>query len=232
MCIGEAIVAALIVLVLAAVLFPVFAKAHSPCRQSSCGSNLKQVALAMSEYVMDWDTCYPPLLTSGVRPDGRPEPRTPWMALLMPYVKNREVMTCPLAEHRPVDEYDLAARYGANRHVLDCRPPCRDRQVRHPAETVLLADSTGKESFALPVLSAEMHQSSPSSIAARQNTSVRILSQSSAEMHRPSPSCVAARHTGGANFAFCDGHVKWLPESPHCGWRQAGSLYWYPDASR
>ncbi len=204
--------AAALVVIVAAVLFPVFAKAHSPCREPTCPSNLKQLGFAMHQYAEDWDDRFPPLLTNGARADGRPEPRTPWMATLRPYLKNREVLNCLQARHQAVDEYDVNVGYGANRHLLGSQPAATVQGVRRPAETLLVADSAGLESsFA--------------------------LSHGGDQVGLVPGSWIDARHSDGANLLFCDGHVKWLRENPAWSGRPAASgsnsrFYWYPDASR
>ena len=45
--------------ILAAILFPVFAKAREKARQSSCGSNVKQIAVGQTMYVQDYDETFP-----------------------------------------------------------------------------------------------------------------------------------------------------------------------------
>jgi prepilin-type N-terminal cleavage/methylation domain-containing protein len=55
----ELLVVIAIIAILAAMLFPVFARAREQARKSSCSSNLKQVALACRMYVQDYDERYP-----------------------------------------------------------------------------------------------------------------------------------------------------------------------------
>ena len=54
----ELLVVIAIIAILAAILFPVFAKAREKARQTSCASNLKQLGLAMLQYVQDYDEQY------------------------------------------------------------------------------------------------------------------------------------------------------------------------------
>jgi len=51
----ELLVVIAIIAILAAILFPVFAKAREKARQSSCLSNLKQLGLACLSYAQDYD---------------------------------------------------------------------------------------------------------------------------------------------------------------------------------
>lgn len=51
----ELLVVIAIIAILAAILFPVFAKAREKARQTSCVSNGKQISLAMTMYMADYD---------------------------------------------------------------------------------------------------------------------------------------------------------------------------------
>ena len=55
----ELLVVIAIIAILAAILFPVFAKAREKARQTSCASNEKQLGLALIQYVQDYDEFYP-----------------------------------------------------------------------------------------------------------------------------------------------------------------------------
>ncbi|MFO7946564.1 MAG: DUF1559 domain-containing protein [Armatimonadota bacterium] len=55
----ELLVVIAIIAILAAILFPVFARAREKARQTSCISNLKQIALATMMYADDHDETFP-----------------------------------------------------------------------------------------------------------------------------------------------------------------------------
>src|SRR2546425_2173714 len=55
----ELLVAIAIIAILAAILFPVFAQARESARTASCLSNVKQLGLAVMQYVQDYDERYP-----------------------------------------------------------------------------------------------------------------------------------------------------------------------------
>lgn len=62
----ELLVVIAIIAILAAILFPVFAKAREKARQTTCKSNLKQIGMALLMYAQDYDdTLLPAVLTVG-----------------------------------------------------------------------------------------------------------------------------------------------------------------------
>jgi prepilin-type N-terminal cleavage/methylation domain-containing protein len=83
----ELLVVIAIIAILAAILFPVFAKAREKARQASCASNLKQIALAILWYAQDYDE----------RTQGYQGGVGSWHLLIEPYVKNTQVFACPSA---------------------------------------------------------------------------------------------------------------------------------------
>ena len=85
----ELLVVIAVIAILAAILFPVFARARENARRSSCQSNLKQVGIAMMQYLQDNDERY-----MVADHEGTP-PAYPWFAPLQPYIKSEQVFRCP-----------------------------------------------------------------------------------------------------------------------------------------
>ncbi|MBD3175325.1 MAG: prepilin-type N-terminal cleavage/methylation domain-containing protein [Armatimonadia bacterium] len=92
----ELLVVIAIIAILAAILFPVFAKAQEKAKQTSCLSNMKQIGMARIQYVQDYDEmnfCW-------WQWDFR---RPVW--LLDPYLKNYDVWVCP-SDQSPYGPYN------------------------------------------------------------------------------------------------------------------------------
>jgi len=86
----ELLVVIAIIAILAAILFPVFARAREKARQASCQSNMKQLMLAWHMYSQDYDEKICPHYVFGF-PIGLKRPEE----LLEPYVKNSQIWICP-----------------------------------------------------------------------------------------------------------------------------------------
>jgi prepilin-type N-terminal cleavage/methylation domain-containing protein len=56
----ELLVVIAIIAILAAILFPAFARARENARRASCQSNLKQIGLGAMQYTQDYDETLPP----------------------------------------------------------------------------------------------------------------------------------------------------------------------------
>ena len=91
----ELLVVIAIIAILAAILFPVFARAREKARQASCSSNLKQIALASKMYGSDYDEKCVPMWCFGVGAPGEPVGRIWWTTLVQPYMKNEQALVCP-----------------------------------------------------------------------------------------------------------------------------------------
>ena len=100
----ELLVVIAIIAILAAILFPVFAKAREKARQIACLSNEKQIGLALLQYVQDNDEDFPVRYTIVDPVDGH---QHSWKDELYPYVKSYAVFKCP--SNPAAQVYDGAA---------------------------------------------------------------------------------------------------------------------------
>jgi prepilin-type N-terminal cleavage/methylation domain-containing protein/prepilin-type processing-associated H-X9-DG protein len=85
----ELLVVIAIIAILAAILFPVFARARENARRTSCMSNLKQMLLGIHQYTQDYDERYPP------RASFISNQNVLWPQLYQPYVKSTQLFQCP-----------------------------------------------------------------------------------------------------------------------------------------
>lgn len=129
----ELLVVIAIIAILAAILFPVFAQARESARTSSCASNLKQTALAVMQYIQDYDERFVAaeyeMAPGSAGYNVADRPWGPWRALhigwdkaVQPYTKNHQIFHCPSASDGPDinnGTVDDSARTGANQYFLN-----------------------------------------------------------------------------------------------------------------
>lgn len=87
----ELLVVIAIISLLAAILFPVFARARENARRTSCQSNLKEIGLGFGQYAQDYDECLP--MKSGSSGSGSVP--VAWLHSIQPYTKSYQVLKCP-----------------------------------------------------------------------------------------------------------------------------------------
>ena len=104
----ELLVVIAIIAILAAILFPVFARARENARRSSCQSNLKQISLAAAQYTQDYDER--PLPTIAIN-DGSNSEYMPWITIIQPYLKSEQILVCP-SQSDAVTAYTYNYRVG------------------------------------------------------------------------------------------------------------------------
>jgi prepilin-type N-terminal cleavage/methylation domain-containing protein len=101
----ELLVVIAIIAILAAILFPVFARAREKARETSCLSQLRQLGLALHMYAQDYDEQFP--FDSYV---GNPHPML--VMGLSPYVRNRSIFYCPSAQALEAGAQTAPPKYG------------------------------------------------------------------------------------------------------------------------
>jgi len=135
----ELLVVIAIIAILAAILFPVFAKAREKARQISCLSNMKQLGLGFTQYNQDYDEKFTGSYFYGQG----------WAEEIYPYVKSTAVYICPDDPRAPganeTAYYPNKLSYAANAHLLDINKasdplatPATLSQLVAPSTTVLL----------------------------------------------------------------------------------------------
>ena len=261
----ELLVVIAIIAILAAILFPVFATAREKARQSTCASNLKQLALAFIQYGQDYDEMLPfgsDMNSSGV-PTGD---AIGWTPQVYAYVKSKNVYTCPDDQFQASVWETAQGCSAANAAQMTTisysynmdltlpttwNPPgaqANISKISSAAVTVLLTEITGNPAnptvapgnnadsypcnaginmfstgnngtrlfnttgfgdssqvqFATGNMGVGQGLAEPTTTA--WNGCKMLATQCAGESLGPAQ----ARHNGGANFAMCDGHVKWV----------------------
>jgi prepilin-type N-terminal cleavage/methylation domain-containing protein/prepilin-type processing-associated H-X9-DG protein len=225
----ELLVVIAIIAILAAILFPVFAKAREKARQAACLSNVKQLGLAMMMYVDDNDSTYPPIfsIASGEF--------LIWQDLISPYIATKSDWTyglkyCP---SRPIDDsavafYGMKYNYGGSAAIFSgmfastytyISPT--EGAISSPADLYAIMDS----GYYMMVAN-----NSPYPYYASLNFVLKpkkagwetrylpgaggVAGKTLAELGFSAPTTAEekdfkdGRHSGGSNVAFADGHAK------------------------
>jgi prepilin-type N-terminal cleavage/methylation domain-containing protein/prepilin-type processing-associated H-X9-DG protein len=183
----ELLVVIAIIAILAAILFPVFARARENARKSTCQSNLKQLGMAQLAYIQDYDE-RTPIHRCGDANNGH---LVCTFEVLMPYIKNNGILLCP--SRTPASSTDTrilrpAAPRSPGKGLwywdnmdLDNKSMA---QIQQPSQKVLFGDS---DSYGYASWRAV-------------GDTYRYYFQSR----------VQAPHGEGLNVCFYDGHVKWM----------------------
>jgi len=211
----ELLVVIAIIAILAAILFPVFARAREKARTASCQSNLKQLGLAMRMYTNDWDECFPFYRTPC---HGAPFSQLHWTYQIQPYIKNWEIYRCPSAadewewnascypEKSTLSLPNIRCNYGYNEMVACGYGETKLPLIKHPSEAVLLADCWN--TFLTPWARATDGIMPRVAFA---NRGWEVVQCGCPATLKPGLNYEDwARHSGGSNICFVDGHVKWL----------------------
>lgn len=91
----ELLVVIAIIAILAAILFPVFARAREAARKTQCVSNTRQLGTAFMGYIQDWDERFPMSIYQAVRPGSTQPCLFTVFHAINPYIKNVQIMDCP-----------------------------------------------------------------------------------------------------------------------------------------
>lgn len=117
----ELLVVVAIIAILAAILFPVFARARENARRASCQSNLKQIGLGILQYTADYDEKMP-ITVSPVTTDAPANypvkageaSHWGWLEIIQPYLKSTQIYNCP--GNAQAQKYNYTS-YAMNRYL-------------------------------------------------------------------------------------------------------------------
>ena len=204
----ELLVVIAIIAILAAILFPVFARARENARKASCMSNMKQIGLGVMQYVQDYDEKFPmSRCDKGSVYFGTFENKSmPWHLAIQPYVKSVQLFKCPSNTSNAWVNWgntgggDIIPRsYVANgtgdyvqygnmwggaqpMNNFDAGGGLNQARIQATAQVILVGERSGTNDNGDP------------------------------EFYRPDlAQCFTMQnHLGMSNYLFCDGHVKAL----------------------
>lgn len=233
----ELLVVIAIIAILAAILFPVFAKAREKARQTACVSNMKQLGMGCIMYRDDNEQTYPAIFV--FEPTAWPGPTGnimgddtdywygawAWQQLIYPYTKSMKVALCPSGGND--DKYVGKMNYGANTCIIGYDASYttyanrgenvkNDAQVNAPASKYMLMDF-GHYSISyiwcnLPFRNkylpgAEKFEGSLYNGSDLVSTAWKDQYPINAECANDYKN---SRHNGGVSVAYADGHSKWV----------------------
>jgi prepilin-type N-terminal cleavage/methylation domain-containing protein/prepilin-type processing-associated H-X9-DG protein len=230
----ELLVVIAIIIIIAALLFPTFAQAREKARQTACLSNLHQIALASELYTQDYDETFVwnpapggqsgratvAFLAPGPNASSEcaDQPHDLWVVLLQPYVKSENVFRCPSFPGFPREallSYGASldpVRYpgiGYGLNVVTLGNSCHPQTVamlRHSSSEVALFGEAGWFMWEPGVGQTETGPDGISTV----NLYWRWVQFRPPVAYPPLEPFTRRRHLDGSNFAFADGHAKFL----------------------
>ncbi len=209
----ELLVVIAIIAILAAILFPVFARAREKARQTSCLSNMKQLLTGALMYCSDYDDNLFGHI-QGTRSDFHPptEPYLNWPQQVYPYVKNDQVFVCPSKAQNTWTygtSRDNYLGYGMNYELTYYYRRLNLSDFTRIAQTIWFTDC-----YYYVVYPAYYTYTYPTNSTYGLNGYARL----------------DIRHNEGANVGFVDGHAKWMSRQTLEGDQGSGAAaeYWWP----
>ena len=192
----ELLVVIAIIAILAAILFPVFAKARENARKSNCLSNCKQIGNAVMMYVQDYDEMLPFGQTDSAPVTYVIHSLPTGTSVLSPYVKNGNIAACP-------SQKTYASGYGWNYPHMPYRTFYAGGfsvgDITYPAEVMMFCDTSARVWSYCPI-----HYPG----------------------NGDGYGYISDRHSGGGNCAFADGHAKWMPREKILATDAAAQRLW------
>jgi prepilin-type N-terminal cleavage/methylation domain-containing protein/prepilin-type processing-associated H-X9-DG protein len=197
----ELLVVIAIIAILAAILFPVFARARENARRASCQSNLKQIGLGVMQYTQDFDEKFPLYYSAGAAP------AYGWADIVQPYLKSTQIYQCPSESRIPPNDdptqqgftdysYNGFLASSVSGSIVITRSLAT---LTQPTLTVMHADDYSWNAS----LSSWGCMGIMNGCFSATTTTPGLATFDNVATNK------ASRHLGGQNFLFSDGHVKW-----------------------
>jgi len=200
----ELLVVIAIIAILAAILFPVFARARAKARQAKCLSNLKQIGLAFHMYASDYDDLLPHLGPSQANWTYGWYLGVPYQnsmarvyGSLNPYIKNGLVWFC---------DDDVRRTYAGSNGGWGRTSDAAAGRVSYCFCTQW--DTCGSEPGGADPMCPAFSQ--PTDIVADNPSELSLMCDNG--LYNDTAPYNEPPHFGGSNFLFLDGHVKYIPK--------------------
>lgn len=235
----ELLVVIAIIAILAAILFPVFARARANARRTSGLSNLKQIGLGFTQYLQDYDARFPPHVTE--RQGGNPT--DPNIAAiysikmkLQPYTKSMQIFKDPSAPDWPTSGVNEVGKTGnfwptdygfhlneakfasaGNAFYVGATPAGADfgfnddttESSINSSASFIIAADAARPGAADNPSRGGLYPFDGGAIVAS-DPSQGIFPFTGGVTYAATQAGPSIRHLGGTNFLFADGHAKWL----------------------
>ena len=229
----ELLVVIAIIAILAAILFPVFAKAREKARQTSCLSQTKQLGLAFIQYYQDYDEKLPAGSINTV--DTTDNAGAGWAGQIYSQVKSVSIYKCPddSTANGPTfnNVVQVPVSYGFNSNAAGQTQAI----YNNVAKSVLLFETVGNTADVTNISSAAKTSGDANSFAGN-----GIVNGGAGAVDNPATATgsggvaayatgylagsgatatgtnvgqfatVTGRHSDGSNFLMADGHSKWF----------------------
>ena len=202
----ELLVVIAIIAILAAILFPAFARAREKARSTACLSNLKQLGAATQMYIQDYDeklffrasATVPSVSRTGAVIPSAAQPPVIWWNSVQPYIKNTQLYVCP-SDTAPVLSKDSSGGLTISRSYIAIRAAeaLTLSQVEFSAETIIFVDKWDKTAGPAPTAITDTWIEPFNGDFNYYPTYCRMK-------------IAGDRHSEGVNGSFFDGHAKWM----------------------
>ena len=196
----ELLVVIAIIALLAAILFPVFARARENARKSSCLNNMKQLGLGFAQYSQDYDETFvisSQAATGGA--GGSPfSTGFEWPFRIQPYIKSTQVFICPSGTRTTATAADALSYWGAgwmfsttSTGTVATPTALALADLSKPAQTIVIYDNLDSNVESRVVMRPSVATASPYGYSNAGSFTIR-----------------RAIHLDMDNALYADGHVK------------------------
>ena len=213
----ELLVVIAIIAILAAILFPVFARAREKARQTSCLSNVKELSLGVLMYAQDYDETITPSALWYTPWNGTTGKLNWWEGMIFPYTKNSQIYLCPSGDHYGMWYPDMSVAPFSpavtDYNVCDWTMGQRLAKYAQPANTLLIFDGQS---------TCEIWGAGGTDLSAADQTWL-VNATGCSNGDGPGPWIKPTAHNEGFNASFMDGHAKWEKHSTRGQWTVGGS---------